>query len=191
MIFPFIIFLIIIFFLILIINRKYYFSEDFVGSYDQNTIEDIIPILYEPSNPYLKEELTEVRFVQEVMAEFGEEARGVYLKTHLDKAVELGQLLNIEYQHTNFPRRGPRILGVDWDKMEADTNMVGVEYIEEFGVFAPFIRIEIPRNEFTYDNAVRKIIELNDVYDFDYIAVDAGHGEMHIEYEIILFLRCD
>jgi len=51
------------FFLILIINRKYYFSEDFVGSYDQNTIEDLIPILYEPSNPYLKEELTEYEII--------------------------------------------------------------------------------------------------------------------------------
>jgi hypothetical protein len=60
---PIIISLIIIFFLILIINHKYYFSEDFVGSYDQNTIEDIIPILYEPSNPYLKEELSEYEII--------------------------------------------------------------------------------------------------------------------------------
>jgi hypothetical protein len=62
-IFPLIICFIIIFFLILIINRKIYFSEDFVGSYEQNTIEDIIPILYEPSNPYLKEELTEYEII--------------------------------------------------------------------------------------------------------------------------------
>jgi hypothetical protein len=60
---PIILSLIIIFFLILIINHKYYFSEDFVGSYDQNTIEDIIPILYEPSNPYLKEELSEYEII--------------------------------------------------------------------------------------------------------------------------------
>jgi len=59
--------------------------------------------------------------------------------------------------------------------------MVGVQYIEEFGVFAPFVRAEIPRNEFTYDNAIKKIIELNDIYNFDYIAVDAGHGEYQIE----------
>lgn len=62
--FPLIIFLILIFFSILIINRKYYFSEDFVGSYDQNTIEDIIPIIYEPSNPYSKEILTEYEIIE-------------------------------------------------------------------------------------------------------------------------------
>jgi hypothetical protein len=64
LIFPLIISLIIIFFSILIINRKKYFTEDFVGSYDQNTIEDVIPILYEPSNPYLKEELTEYEIIE-------------------------------------------------------------------------------------------------------------------------------
>jgi len=59
-IFPLIISLIIIFFLILIFN---YNKEDFVGSYDQNTIEDLIPIIYEPSNPYLKEELSEYEII--------------------------------------------------------------------------------------------------------------------------------
>ena len=63
-IFPIIILLIITFFSILIINRKYYFTEDFTtGSYDQNTIEDLIPILYDPTNPYLKEELTEYEII--------------------------------------------------------------------------------------------------------------------------------
>lgn len=62
-IFPIIIILIIIFFSILIINRKYYFTEDFTGSYDQNTIEDLIPIMYIPSNPFLKEELTEYEII--------------------------------------------------------------------------------------------------------------------------------
>jgi len=62
-IFPIIIILIIIFFSILIINRKYYFTEDFTGSYDQNTIEDLIPVMYIPSNPFLKEELTEYEII--------------------------------------------------------------------------------------------------------------------------------
>jgi len=64
----------------------------------------------------LKDELTEVRYIQEVMAEFGEESRGVYLKSHLDKAVNLGQSLGIDYVDYKFEKRGPRILGIDWDK---------------------------------------------------------------------------
>lgn len=60
---PILIILIIIFFSILIINRKLYFTEDFTGSYDQNTIEDLIPMVYIPSNPFLKEELTEYEII--------------------------------------------------------------------------------------------------------------------------------
>jgi hypothetical protein len=59
--------------------------------------------------------------------------------------------------------------------------MVGVEYIDEYGIFAPFVRSEIPRTEFTYDNAIKNIIRLNSIYEFDYIYVDAGHGESQIE----------
>lgn len=131
----------------------------------------------------LKEELTEIRYIQEVMAEFGEEEAGVYQKKHVDQAVELGKKLDIIYQQgeSRVAKRGPRILGVDWDKYGSSTNMVGVELIKDLGVFAPFHRTEIPRTEFTYDVAVKKIIELNALHDYDYIYVDAGHGEMQIE----------
>jgi replicative DNA helicase len=129
----------------------------------------------------LKEELTEVRYVQEVMAEFGDEEMGVYQKRHVDEAVKLGKQLAIIDNKVNMPKRGPRILGVDWDKYGASTNMVGVEYITELNTFAMFNRSEIPSTEFTYDIAVKKIIELNNRYDYDYIYIDAGHGEMQIE----------
>lgn len=43
--------------------------------------------------------------------------------------------------------------------------------------FKVMFRIEIPRSEFTYTNAVNKIIELNEIYQFDWIAVDRGYGK--------------
>lgn len=47
--------------------------------------------------------------------------------------------------------------------------------------FKVLFRLEIPRTEFTYVNAVNKIVELNDIIDFDWIAVDKGYGETQIE----------
>ena len=41
--------------------------------------------------------------------------------------------------------------------------------------------MEIPKSSFTYVNAVNKIVELNDIYNFDWIAVDRGYGETQIE----------
>lgn len=48
-------------------------------------------------------------------------------------------------------------------------------------VFRMLFRIEIPRSEFTYVNAMNKIIELNDEYRFDWIGIDRGYGETQLE----------
>lgn len=136
----------------------------------------------------LREEFSESRFQQEVMAEFGESESGVYQKRFLDLAVETGSEMQLKYvsdikgvQVQDFPRLGPRILGVDWDKKGAATNMVGMQYLPEYDKFVPFARVEIPRHAFTYTEAVKMIIKLNEAYNFDWIYVDAGHGEMQIE----------
>lgn len=66
-------------------------------------------------------------------------------------------------------------------KFGAATQIVAIVYDEHLGKFRTEGRWEIPRGEFTFDNAVKKIIELNDIYDYDAIYVDAGSGEMQIE----------
>jgi replicative DNA helicase len=115
------------------------------------------------------------------MAGFGEDQLGVFQKKHIDVAVEMGRLNNIAYAVRDFERVGPRILGVDWDKYGASTNMVGMQLHQGRRMIEPFVRSEIPRGEFTFDNAVKKIIDLNEIYNFDWIMVDSGHGEHQIE----------
>ena len=48
-------------------------------------------------------------------------------------------------------------------------------------MFRILFRIEIARAEFTYVNAMNKIIELNDEYKFEWIAIDRGYGEVQLE----------
>lgn len=65
----------------------------------------------------LKDEFPEYRYEQEVMANFGEELAGVYQKRFIDHAVQQGVGLDTRYANMQpRPVRGPRILGVDWDK---------------------------------------------------------------------------
>lgn len=59
--------------------------------------------------------------------------------------------------------------------------MVGVEYNKNLDIINPFIRKEIPRHQFTFDEAVQTIIRLNKEFDFDYIVLDAGSGEYQYE----------
>ncbi len=47
--------------------------------------------------------------------------------------------------------------------------------------FKMMFRVEISRSDFTYINAMNKIIALNDEYKFDWIAIDRGYGEVQLE----------
>lgn len=147
----------------------------------------------------LKHELTEMRFIQEVMAEFGEEEMGVYQKKYLDYAIEESRRVNYTYmdklpreeieRYVNKTKFNYRILASDWDKYSANTNMVALEldrlHMNKSGnvepIFKILFRVEIPRSQFTYINAVNRIVELNDLWKFDHIAVDRGYGEVQIE----------
>lgn len=67
----------------------------------------------------LKDEFPEYRYAQEVMADFGEELAGVYQKRFIDYAIKQGMDYKCGYANMQpRPRRGPRILGVDWDKKD-------------------------------------------------------------------------
>lgn len=147
----------------------------------------------------LKDELTEIRFLQEVMAEFGEEIQGVYRNVDVDWIKEESKRIGYSYldelpiseqiEILDSNRFSPMILGIDWDKYNADTNMVCVAldrfHRNEEGQIEPKFKVlfrkEISRGEFTYTNAVSKVIELNNFYDFDWIAIDRGYGETQIE----------
>ena len=148
----------------------------------------------------IRDELSEMRYVQEVMAEFGEEELGVYQKKYIYEAIKEGERLGYRYitkwskqDREAYLKRTQgqciRILGVDWDKYAAATNMVCIEF-DRFHqdadgrivpLFKMLFRIEIARSDFTYVNAMNKIIELNDEYKFDWIAIDRGYGEVQLE----------
>lgn len=51
----------------------------------------------------------------------------------------------------------------------------------KFGRFQVINRVEIPKGEFTYDNAVKKLIELDSIYNPFAIYCDRGAGEYQIE----------
>ena len=148
----------------------------------------------------IREELSEMRYAQEVMAEFGEEELGVYQKKFIQAAIAEGERLKYEYitkwskeDRELYLKRTQgqniRMLGVDWDKYSAATNMVCMEFDrfhqDQDGRIVPLFkvlfRVEIARAEFTYVNAMNKIIELNDEYKFDWIAIDRGYGEVQLE----------
>lgn len=130
----------------------------------------------------LKDEFPEYRYEQEVMANFGEELAGVYQKRFIDYAIELGAKHESSYANMQpRPVRGPRILGVDWDKVGAETSLLAYEWDAKNKIFIPLDKVAIPRNKFTLTIAVDTIIKMDSIHNFDWIYVDKGYGEMQIE----------
>lgn len=168
-----------------------------------NVNKELLKINPDTQQTYLediKDELSDMRYTQEVMAEFGEEEMGVYQKKFVMAAIMEGERIKYRYitkwskeDRKSYLSRTQgqniRILGVDWDKYSAATNMVCMEFDrfhqDQEGRIVPLFkmlfRIEVPRSDFTYVNAMNKIIELNEEYQFDWIGIDRGYGEVQLE----------
>jgi len=139
----------------------------------------------------LRMQFSDVAYEHEVLAEFGTEMIGVFNKDYIDEAASNGYVLHKERQHG-----GPITIGIDWDKFGAATQIVVTQWNPYdlrrprpeigqaepgMGRFQVINRIEIPKGDFTYDNAVKRIIELDKTYDPIAIYPDRGAGEYQIE----------
>lgn len=152
--------------------------------------------------------LSEQGYVHEVLAEFGTQDTGVFDKEKIDNATKIFDYAYNPldyYQKNNIIAKknidpeyeGPkmmmydykqkasynpfRTMGVDFDKYQASSSLLILEYNIRLKKFMVLKRYEMPRAEYSYDNAVNKIIELNDIYNPSFIYCDRGSGEYCIE----------
>jgi replicative DNA helicase len=124
--------------------------------------------------------LTELGYIHEILAEFGDMAEGVFRRKYVEKAAGLGKELGIEVVDT-VDYNAIRCVGIDWDKKNAPTQIVVTEYDPKHDLFYPIHRTEIPSGEFTYSNAIREIVRINAEFNPAFIYADRGHGEYQIE----------
>ena len=150
----------------------------------------------------MRAQLSDNGYIHEIMAEFGEQEMGVFNKARLDEATKFDyyayeelnyfqkealakQGISPKYYIYNEERRAAfnpfRTMGIDWDKYGAGSSIVILDYDVNFGKFRVLKRTEIPKGEYSYDNAVKKIIEYNNIYNPSWIYADRGSGEYQIE----------
>lgn len=150
----------------------------------------------------LRAQLTSEGYVHEVLAEFGTQETGVFNKDKLDLAIKHENYAynELDYYQQNdceekneyptmlmFDQQNPappnvfRTMGVDWDKYQASSSILILDYDIIQKKFKVFKRYELPRSEYSYDNAINTIISLNEIYNPSYIYCDKGSGEYQIE----------
>jgi hypothetical protein len=154
-------------------------ERDWLEFYFPSTV---IPGWNEKMERDFRTSLTEDGYIHEVLAQFGEEERGVFNKTQIDRA-----LRDYEYVKMGMEPRF-RVLGVDWDKYQSTPTLVMLEFDPyeandsgEKGMFKVVLRDEIPKVEFTLDYAVQRVVELNALFRPTHVYVDRGYGEYQLE----------
>ena len=146
-------------------------------------------------------ELTPIQYEHEIMAEFGTEEAGVFPKDKVDSARNFeyytydeltdlqkknldGQPLPTSYiydDRRHAPANPFRCVGVDFDQYQAGSSIVVLDFDVNLKKFKVIKRIEVPRTEYSLDNAVNWIIRVNKIYNPSWIFCDRGYGDYQIE----------
>lgn len=139
-------------------------------------------------------------YLHEIIADFGEESAGVFLKSQIQRALDH---YPDGYDYHGRDRLYQRIsefekvvVGVDWDKFGAGTNIVvvGIDYRpigwvdKETGEVDPragrariITRVEVPRSMTTLHDGLEVIKDFNVIFHPDKFYIDRGYGEAQIE----------
>ena len=189
-------------------GRRAKFYEACVNK-DLGFIEHFHPSMHNPNwceqmEAEFRASLTASGYVHEVEAEFGVQDTGVFNKDDLDRAKTFyNYAYNVlDYYQENEIKQGLkpqpemllydiynpapfnrfRTMGIDWDKYSSSSSIVVLEYNIKMQQFVVLKRYEMPRAEYSYDNAVNTVIELNKIYNPAWIYADRGSGNVPTFY---------
>jgi replicative DNA helicase len=143
------------------------------------------PFFSKEQEEEFREQYSTTGYRHEIEADWGEDSEGVYPRKFIDTAFVSPAW---EYTPEITSARSFHVIGVDWDKYGAGTNIVVLEACadnyedERFrGKVRLCYREEISKSEYTLTKAVDRIIELNEIFNPKHIYVDRGYGEVQVE----------
>lgn len=134
---------------------------------------------------FFRSQYSEMGYRHEIEADWGEDVDGVYPRTYVDMAFYSNEW---EYIPERLHDDTVYVMGVDWDKYGAGTNIVVLEIFgrdhansEMRGKYRLAYREETKREEYSLTKAVDRIIALDKKFNFAHIYVDRGYGEVQVE----------
>ena len=148
-------------------------------------------------------EMTPSQYDHEILAIFGTEEMGVFPKDKVDaawrrewyaynpltetnkRAIANGDMQEpfmMDWDETHpAPANTLRTMGVDWDQFQASSSIIVLDYDIKAHLFRVIKRVEVPRSEYTIDNAVNWVIKMNQIYKPSWIFCDRGYGDYQLE----------
>ena len=143
------------------------------------------PFFSKEQEEEFREQYSSSGYRHEIEADWGEDSEGVYPRKFIDRAFVAPSW---KYHPEIMSARSFHVIGVDWDKYGAGTNIVVLEVCADNyedprfrGKVRLYYREEISKSEYTLTRAVDRIIELNQIFNPKHIYVDRGYGEVQVE----------
>jgi hypothetical protein len=134
---------------------------------------------------FFRSQYTEMGYRHEIEADWGEDVDGVYPRKFIDMAFHGNDW---SYLAERTDGETFHVMGVDWDKYGAGTNMVVLEVFPQShpnrdmaGKYRVAYREETKKEEYALMKAVNRIIDLHRIFHFKHIYVDRGFGEVQVE----------
>jgi len=124
-------------------------------------------------------EVSEAEFQTEFLLEVGTSEDSVFNSKDIQRAATDDMYYgkqNIKESSNFF-----RFMGVDWDKVQAGTNIAVVQYNKITQDMQVIYREEVEKGKFSYTAAVAKVIELYMHFAPDIVTADQGQGEKQWE----------
>lgn len=118
-----------------------------------------------------REQLTDIGYRHEVLADFGEQEEGVFQNVYIQTAKADYKYGDIPYYHT-----WTYSLGVDWNDTANGTTINVLGFDPTRNKFVIVDRKVVSREGWTQIDAMSKIAELNRIWRPMAIYIDAGHG---------------
>lgn len=135
-----------------------------------------------------------MRYVHEVIGEYGDSELGVYQGVFIEKCKEHD--LQLERADV-IQNRGNYIviLGVDWNDDKVGTRLVSVAFDKTKRKFINADITRVSKEGWTQTEAIQRLIDLNRMYKYDKIYLDEGFGKSSVQvikkYALDQFGRVD
>ncbi|MAE83090.1 MAG: hypothetical protein CMB80_10160, partial [Flammeovirgaceae bacterium] len=136
------------------------------------------PMWNEELQALFKEQLTDIGYDHEILANFGEQEQGVFQNTYVQAAKHRYEYGDLAYKNT-----WTYTVGVDWNDIGNGTTISVLGFNPAENLFYVVDRYVVSREGWTQLSACHKIAELNRIWRPIVIYIDAGFGGT--QYEVL------
>jgi replicative DNA helicase len=125
---------------------------------------------------FYRESYSENGYAHEFDAEFGEMEVGVFQHTFIESSLKVYSVLN-----TNPTPGELYSMGVDWNRKGKGVHIIVTGYNPVSQEFRVALKEIVDPSEFVQLKAIRRVADLNEKWDPEFIYVDHGDGDTQIE----------